>query len=287
MLGAIRPTGSGGGGGAVASVFGRSGAVVAASNDYSSSQITGLGGGAGALVVTPSATQTLTAASSIAANAGTVAITAASPITLASNPQIATGTNGQRITVINVGSNAITFVTGNGLLLPQSIILYGGKLLTFTYSAAFSSWIYDGLIPESVALTGVPTAPTAAWNANSTQIATTEQVFNHLYNHDSPGWRSLTLTGNWVNFGSGFPGAAIKRVGRDLVFLRGVLAVSGSYGAVIATIPVDCRPSVPTNFVTFCTAGACQITITPAGSLENTVSMAVGSFQTLGAAYCL
>lgn len=286
MLGAIRPTGSGGGG-AVASVFGRSGAVVAASNDYSASQIAGLGGGAGALVVTPSATQTLTAASSIAANAGTVAITAASPITLASNPQVSAGGNGQRVAIVNTGTNAITLVNGNGLILGQNYVLYGGKSIVLIYLDTYSSWIIEGLIPESVALTGVPTAPTAAWNANSTQIATTAQVFNALYNHDAPGWRSLTLTSNWANFGSGFPGAAIKRVGRDLVFLRGVLAVSGSYGAAIATIPTDCRPSVPTNLVTFCTAGACQITITPAGSLESTVSMAVGSFQTIGAAYCL
>lgn len=290
MLGAIRPGaggGGGGGGGAVASVFGRSGAVTANTNDYSAAQIAGLGGGVGAVVITPASTQALTASSTIAASAGTVPISAASAITLASNPQIATGVDGQRITVINVGSNAITFVSGNGLLLPQNIILYGGRLLSFTYSAAFSSWIYDGLIPESVALTGIPTAPTAAWNANSTQLATTAQVFNHLYNHDSPGWRALTLTANWANLGGSYPAPSIKRIGRDLIQIRGVVSVTGSYAGAITTIPVDCRPANQLLFSSAASPGSGQFIITSAGALTSITALAVGQYQSICISYSL
>lgn len=176
MLGAIRPDGSGGGGGAVASVFGRTGSVVAASGDYSVSQIGGLGASAAPLLLTPAASQTLTAASSITPNGAIKPITAASAITLTSNPQITAGTNGQRIEIVNVGSNAITFATGNGLLIPQSFPLYPGRSVGFVYSSTFSSWILSGVIPESLAITGAPTAPTAGLNTNSTQLATTAYV---------------------------------------------------------------------------------------------------------------
>lgn len=287
MLGAIRPGAGGGGGGAVASVFGRSGTVSAAANDYSTSQIAGLGASAGPLVIAPSSTQTLTASSTIASSAGTAPVTAASAITLTSNPQIATGLNGQQITIVNVGSNPITFVTGNGLLIPQNTIVYGGRLISFVYSTTFSSWIWNGLIPESLALTGVPTAPTAAWNANSNQLATTAQVFNSLYNHDAPGWRNLTLPANWVSFGAPFPAPRIKRIGRDMIFIDGVVNVSGSYGNTITTIPADCRPSNQINLPGFTSTGSGQISIASTGVITNSTTLTVGQYQVISCCYSL
>lgn len=100
----------------------------------------------GALITTPSVTQALIATTSIACNAACLQVSAASPITLTLNPQIAVGTSGQRVMITNVGSQAITFVNGNGLLLPQNIPLYGGKSLEFTYISTYSSWVYNGLI---------------------------------------------------------------------------------------------------------------------------------------------
>ena len=64
------------------------------------------------IVSIPSATQTLIATSSIACTAGLVPITSASNITLTSNPQISTGLNGQKITLVNTGSFAITLIVG-------------------------------------------------------------------------------------------------------------------------------------------------------------------------------
>jgi hypothetical protein len=286
MLGAIRPTGSGGGG-AVASVFGRSGAVVAGTNDYSASQIAGFGGSAAAIVMTPGTTQTLTAASSIAPSAGIIPITSTSPITLTSNPQITAGTNGQRTTVVNVGTNAITLVNGSGLIIGQNHIMYGGRAIGLIYLSTYSSWVLDEMIPESLALTGVPTAPTAAWNANSTQIATTAQVFDHLYNHDAPGWRNLSLTANWSSFGAPFAVPAVKRVGRDLISIRGVVVVAGSYAATIATLPVDCRPSSSFNVPIFSSAGIGQITIASSGVITNATTLSVGQFQHIQCSFSL
>jgi hypothetical protein len=286
MLGAIRPTGSGGGG-AVASVFGRSGTVTAASNDYTAAQITGLGASAGAFTITPGSTQTLIATSTIAPNAGTIPLTAASAITLTSNPQVSAGANGQRLTLINISGNAITFANSNGLILGQSYVLYGGRAIELIYSTAFSSWLIEGVIPESVALTGVPTAPTSAWNTNSTQIATTAQVFNHLYNHDLPGWRALSLTANWVNFGAPFAIPAVKRVGRDLIFIQGVVNVSGSYNSTIATLPVDCRPSSTVSLPSNSAAGAGQFQVSNSGVITSGATLSVGQFQVISACYSL
>lgn len=283
MLGAIRPTGTGGG--AVASVYGRTGAVVAAANDYAASQIAGLGGNAAPLVIKSSALQTLVATTSILCNAGTVAITAASAITLTGNPQIAVGITDQKITVVNVGSFPVTFVPGNGLLLQQNTILYGGRSLGFTYSSVFSSWVLDGIIPESVGLTGVPTAPNPAWNTNSNQIAPTGFVYKHLYDHDSPGWRTLTLNAGWANLGPTWGNAAIKRIGRDMVFLRGVLSVSGTYSANIFSganvIPLDCRPSVRMSMVALASTGATQVDINADGTVSQYAALTAGQLQFL------
>lgn len=285
MLGAIRPTGSGGG--AVSTVFGRSGGVVAGVNDYSASQIAGLGGSAAILTVTPGSTQTLTAASTITANAGIIPITSTAPITLTSNPQVASGTNGQRITLVNIGSNAITLVNGNGLIIGQSFVVYGGKAIGLIYLSTYSSWVWDVNIPESLALTGIPTAPTAAYNAASIQVATTAQVFNHLYNHDFPGWRSFSLTSNWVDYGSGFPVPAIKRMGRDTVFFRGVVAVAATFAATITTIPADCRPSANINFTASTSVGTTQMALSSAGVLSCPTTLTTGQFLVLTACYSL
>jgi hypothetical protein len=139
MLGAVRPSGGG-----VNSVHGRTGAVVAATSDYSATQIVGLGGGAGRVVFTAGGTQTLTATSSISSSFGTIPITAASAITLTSNPQITAGNNNQKLTIINLGSNPITLVNGNGMLLPSNLIITQGRVVTLHYSTSFNAWILEG-----------------------------------------------------------------------------------------------------------------------------------------------
>lgn len=274
MLGATRPTGGGAGG------------------PINASQVIGLGGGAGPLVFTPGPVNNIAANSIISSAAGTVRVASVASITLTSNPQIATGLDGQKITVVNIGALPVTFVNGSGLLMPQNYVLYGGKNVSFTYSTSFSSWILDGIIPESAILTGAPTVPLPAWNTDSQQIAPTGFVYDHLYDHNFPGWRALTLTANWVNFGGPFSSPAIKRVGRDLIYVRGVVQVSGSYSATIVAagasgLPADCRPSNTLNLPGFTSAGAGQVSVNADGSVVAGTALAVGQFQVIQFSYSL
>jgi hypothetical protein len=200
----------------------------------------------GPLVCTPSATQTLTTASSISANARILMISSASPITLTSNPQISVGTNGQEVILVNVGSNAITLSSGNGLLLPQStVVLYGGKQISFTYMSVYSSWVYKGIILESLALTGSPTAPTAGAGTSTTQIATTAFVEGAV----NPVWSAFTFQNSFTDT-AGYQTCRFTKI-RGLVYLQGVVSRSATgftSGMVIATLPVGLRPASKIKF---------------------------------------
>jgi hypothetical protein len=221
----------------------------------------------GPLITTVSATQTITATNTIAANAAVVAVSSASGITMTSNPQLGTGANGQRIVITNVGSNGITFVNGNGLILPQNIPLYGGKSLPLTFYSAYSSWVYDGIILESLALTGAPTAPTAGAGTSSTQIATTAFVEGAV----NPTWSAFTFQNTFSNQGGTFQTCRFAKV-RGIVYLQGMAtrAIAGfTSGMVVATLPTGNRPAATIRFPsgdTFFTPGS-LIDIDSAGNI--------------------
>lgn len=241
---------------------------------------------------TPRATQTLVASTSIACNGTVLPLTCASNITLSSNPQIATGVDGQIVTLANIGPNAITLVTGNGLLMPQNFPLYGGRIVNFRYLAAFSSWILDDLVPESVALTGASTTPTPAWNTNSTQIASTGFVYNHLYDHNLPGWRALTLNTGWAIFGGAtYGGLGIKRIGRDIICLRGIVQVSGTFNSTIIVaggLPADCRPSTQISLIGMSgVTNGTQFDITASGSIVIFNTLTAGQYVSLNATWVI
>jgi len=117
---------TGGGGGAVSSVFGRAGAVVAATGDYTKEQITGLkvsdspqfAGLTGVLTI-PGAFIRTPAAIVLVANAGTLTVTNSySSVTLTANSVLtpsAAGTNGQTcsVRVTNGGASSFTLTMNN------------------------------------------------------------------------------------------------------------------------------------------------------------------------------
>lgn len=103
----------------------------------------------GTLVRVPGSTQTLTASTSILCTTNTIPISASSVITLTSNPQINTGLNGQKVNLVNIGTNSIILVVGNGLLMPSNIILLGGRSASFTYFTVYSAWLPDVVIPSA------------------------------------------------------------------------------------------------------------------------------------------
>lgn len=220
----------------------------------------------GSIVTVPGSTQVLTTNSTINPTSSIVPISSNSAITLTNNPQISTGVNGQKITLINVGNHAITLTNGNGLMMQTGLVLYSGKSIEFTYHNFYNSWVSDFTFPETVTLTGIN---------------------NHLYDHDNPGWRVLTLTSNWVNFGSGFMNASIKRIGRDLINVQGVILVSGSYNSLITTFPTDCRPSTSMSFIGASGIGLNQLTLTPSGQLTSATTMTPGQFQVITFSYSL
>lgn len=90
-------------------------------------------------------TQTLVAGTAIKAYADVVYITAGSVITLTGTPVIADGFEGQRTTLVNTGTNAITVPHGttNNIRLAGAANLALGQYdsLELTYSTAVGDWI--------------------------------------------------------------------------------------------------------------------------------------------------
>jgi hypothetical protein len=106
----------------------------------------------GIKVRTPSADQTLTAATKVVANAELVGITAASPITSTAAPLIDPGLNGQTVTLMNNGTNTITLNHhGNGAV-NSGLRLVGGTTIALgqrasvqlTYHSASGEWRQTG-----------------------------------------------------------------------------------------------------------------------------------------------
>lgn len=194
----------------------------------------------GRIISIPGSTQSLIATSTIASTSSLIPISSVANITLTSNPQIATGLNGQKVTLLNTGSFAITLVTGNGLLMPSPIVLYGGRAVSFTYLTAYTSWVSDVLVPESIALTGIPTVPTATIGTNNTQIANTAFVEGNV----SPTWTAFTFQNSFADVGAPFQVCRFTKI-RGVVYLQGSFtrSVTGfTSGMTIATLPTGFRP---------------------------------------------
>jgi hypothetical protein len=102
------------------------------------------------LFLTPSGGLTLTAGSAITVAYSIVQITAASNITLTSTPTIAAGTDGQRITLFNYGSNTIILqdqsqLASSNLRLTAATVAIGPKQsIELFYSTAAGRWVQIG-----------------------------------------------------------------------------------------------------------------------------------------------
>jgi len=89
------------------------------------------------------ANQTIVASDTIAADAYKKRLTAASPIIMSSNPQIADGQGNQLIMLIGTSNtNTVTLVNGNGLKLKSGIVLGANDTITLLYDAGGSNdWV--------------------------------------------------------------------------------------------------------------------------------------------------
>ena len=157
------------GGGAVSSVFGRTGDVVAESGDYDISQITGavtsVFGRTGAVVAQSGdySVSDITGAAPLASPAFTGIPTAPTASLGTNTTQLATC----EFVLANAGGGTVSSVFGRtGAVVAQS----------GDYAVADIT----GAAPlASPALTGVPTAPTASLGTSTTQIATCEFVLDN------------------------------------------------------------------------------------------------------------
>lgn len=246
MSGIINPPGAGGGG-SVTSVFGRTGVVASQQNDYNTSQIAGMGGAQSAFIKAPSSTQTLVGGSAInPVGSQLLAISANTAISVGS-VTIAGAVAGQICELVNFGTNAITIPTAaTGILIANAITIASRETLALQYRADLSVWVpCGGSVPQTRGVT-------QPWNDDSTALATTGQIYDHLYDHDQPGWRVAggvlpALANGWTAFGAQFGSLAVKRVGRDMVFMRGLLVTPTTFaGAILsgAGLPADVRPAV-------------------------------------------
>lgn len=93
-------------------------------------------------------TQVLVSGSTISPNAYVVPVSAAGVITLTATPAITTGTNGQIIKIVNVGSNAIT-LQANALLSGSNLrmntlttaVLSPLNSIEFMYLTSVDQWV--------------------------------------------------------------------------------------------------------------------------------------------------
>jgi hypothetical protein len=171
-------------GASVASVFGRSGAVVSASGDYTAGQITNVAGG------NISATNLQTAINELDTE---------------KEPTVTAGTTAQYYrgdkswqnlnTAVSSGlTGAISPILTTNLTATSAVVTdSNGKITTLTGLSTTELGYVDGVTSAiqtqidtkaplaSPALTGIPTAPTAASGTNDTQIATTAFVKSQSY----------------------------------------------------------------------------------------------------------
>jgi hypothetical protein len=140
--------------------------------------------------------QVLTAASSIAITASVASqvcpVSAASSITLTSNPQIATGINGQQVKLVNTGSTTITFADANGLSLQGTLALGSTQWAIFENLGGF-------------------------WQLGSTNGSTV--------------WSSVSFLNSYANTAGGFQLCEYTKF-QGVVECRGVATKTGATAAV-------------------------------------------------------
>jgi hypothetical protein len=186
----------GGSGGAVSSVFGRTGAVTAASGDYSVSQVTGAA--ADSAVVHLAGAETISGAKTFSADvtvsgnlnvAGNITQTSSSPTqwsgkkwtgttaTVPSGMDFSLGVGSDNVFKCQLTSGASCMPAGGGVTS-----VFGRMGAVVAASGDYTVAQVTGAAPlASPAFTGMPTAPTASAGDNSTKVATTAYVRNENF----------------------------------------------------------------------------------------------------------
>lgn len=209
------------GGGLVTSVFGRTGAVVAATNDYTIAQINGLGTGVATFLGTPTSANL---ASVVTDETGSGALVFATSPTLVT-PALGTPSSG---VLSSCTGYAVASLTG-----------LGTNVATLLSGASSGTGGPAGTI--SPTFTSTPAAPTAAPGTNTTQLATTAFVAAAI---TAGAVTSITGTANQITVtGTTTP----------------TLSVSSTFiapGSIQATTSLSAVAITGTGILTVSTAGA-------------------------------
>jgi len=185
---------SGSGGGAVSSVFGRTGAITAANGDYSVSQVTGAA--VDSTVVHLAGTETITGAKTFSGNvtlagnlnvAGNILQTGSGPTQWSGvewSGTTATVPSGMNFS-LGVGSdNTLKCQLSSGAsCMPAGAVasVFGRTGIVTASSGDYTvSQVTGAAALASPAFTGTPTAPTASAGDNSTKLATTAYVRSEM-----------------------------------------------------------------------------------------------------------
>jgi hypothetical protein len=90
-------------------------------------------------------------------------------------------------------------------------------------------------------------------------------------------WIPLTLTANWVNFGSAYQIARCRRI-NGVVYVEGLIKDGNpAAGAIITTLPVGHRPAAYLSAVVWGNGSAWGVDVSPTGQI---VSGGVSTFNT-------
>ena len=130
--------------------------------------------------------------------------------------------SGKSITVFNDATNVVE-VNTYAANLTATTLTYGGVTLPSTVSGTGSM-----VLANSPALTGTPTAPTAAPGTNTTQIATTafvQQVAGNLGTMSAQNANNVTITGGTI---TGITDLAVADGGTGASTLTGVVVGNGT-----------------------------------------------------------
>lgn len=187
-------------------------------------------------------------------------------------PTAAAGTN---TTQIATTAHVFAERTNAATLTNKSIDL-ASNTLTAT-SAQLAAALTDetgtgaAVFAGSPALTGVPTAPTAAADTNTTQIATTAFVQQEL---TPEAFIAPTLLNSWVNFGAGFNNAGYFKDPFGIVHLRGLIKDgTAAAGTAFFTLPAGYRPAATEILTSSSNNAYAQCRVSTAGN----VAFEVGS----------
>jgi hypothetical protein len=179
--------------------------------------------------------------------------------------------SGKSITVFNDATNVVE-VNTYAANLTATTLTYGGVTLPSTVSGTGSM-----VLANSPALTGTPTAPTAAPGTNTTQIATTafvQQVAGNLGTMSTQNANNVVITGGTI---TGITDLAVADggTGRSTLPANAVLVGNGVSG--INSIAPGAAGSILTSNGTTWVSGAGASSLTGAGGLSNGTSFNINT----------